>query len=176
MTKLLNQLNITNIINDETLSIRLALENVKRILCVKDAENWNKSLADSEKLRTYRKYKTVLKKGGYCDLPLPRDHRRILFKLRSCSLPLALETGRYSKPKTPVNERLCKFCNSSSVEDETHFLINCELYSDIRLPLFQKAGEHNENFNTLIAEDKLIFIMQNKDLQFLLGSTLSNVC
>ena len=91
-------MNITNIINDETLSIRLALENVKLILCVKDAETWNKSLADSEKLRTYRKYKTVLKKEGYCDLPLPRDHRRILFKLRSCSLPLAVETGRYSKP------------------------------------------------------------------------------
>ena len=67
VTKLSNQLNITNIINDETLSIRLALENVKRILCVKDAENWNKSLADSEKLRTYRKSKTVLKKEGYCD-------------------------------------------------------------------------------------------------------------
>ena len=86
-----------------------------------------------------------------------------------------METGRYLKPKTPVNERLCKFCISSSVEDETHFLINCELYSDIRLPLFQKAGKHNENFNTLIAEDKLIFIMQNKDLQFLLGSTLSRM-
>ena len=86
-----------------------------------------------------------------------------------------METSRYSKPKTPVIERLCKFCNASSVEDETHFLISCELYSDIRLPLFQKAGEHNENFNTLIAEDKLIFIMQNKDLQFLLGSTLSKM-
>lgn len=43
----------------------------------KDAENWNKSLADSDKLRTYRKYKTILSKDGYCDLPLPRDHRRI---------------------------------------------------------------------------------------------------
>ena len=88
-----------------------------------------------------------------------------------------METGRYSKPKTQVNERLCKFCNASSVEDETHFLINCELYSDIhvRLPLFQKADEHNENFNTLTAEDKLIFIMQNKDLQLLLGSTLSKM-
>ena len=42
VTKLSNQLNIKNIINDETLSIRLALENVKRILCAKDAENWNK--------------------------------------------------------------------------------------------------------------------------------------
>ena len=41
--------------------------------------------------------------------------------------------------------------------------------------MFQKAGEHNANFNTLIAEDKLIFIMQNKDLQFLLGSTLSKM-
>ena len=57
----------------------------------------------------------------------------------------------------------------------TESLDNFELYSDIRLSLFQKAGEHNENINTLLAEDKLIFIMQNKDLPFLLGSTLSTM-
>ena len=52
---------------------------------------------------------------------------------------------------------------------------NHSINRGIRLPLFQKAGEHKKNFNTLIAEDKLIFIMQNKDLQFLLGSTLSKM-
>ena len=32
---------------------------------------------------------------------MSRDHRRILAKFRSCNIPLAVETGRYTKPKTP---------------------------------------------------------------------------
>ena len=88
-----------------------------------------------------------------------------------------METGRYSKPKTPINERLCRFCDTHSVEDETHFLIDCQLYTDLRLPLFQKAVTciNNEQFENLSSEDKLIFIMQNKDLQFVLGATLSKM-
>ena len=88
-----------------------------------------------------------------------------------------METGRYSKPKTPINERLCRFCDTRSVEDETHFLIDCQLYTDLRLPLFQKAVTciNNEQFENLSSEDKLIFIMQNKYLQFVLGATLSKM-
>ena len=127
MAKLSNGLNVTHIINDHALPLHVALDNANRILCEKDSENWSKSLTKSDKLRTYRKYKSVLRKEWYFDLPLPRDHRRILFKLRSCSLPLFVETGRYTKPKTPLNERLCTFCDSSSAEDKTHFLLNCEL-------------------------------------------------
>ena len=65
VTKIANQLNIANVINDETLSIRFALESVERILCIKDSENWNKHLEESDKLRTYKKYKAVLKKEWY---------------------------------------------------------------------------------------------------------------
>ena len=137
--KLSNNLNVTTVIDDTRLSLRNALERIKSILCAKDIETWNKKLVESDKLRTYRKFKTTLGKEWYCILPLSRDHRRVLFKLRSCSLPLAIETGRYSKPKTPLNERLCKFCQLNTLEDETHFLIDCELYSDLRQLLFERA-------------------------------------
>jgi hypothetical protein len=49
--------------------------------------------------------------------------RKQLTKLRISSHPLAIETGRYSKPKTPHNERFCKFCKDQ-VEDKSHFLFN----------------------------------------------------
>ena len=59
---------------------------------------------------------------------MDRGHRRVLAKFRSCNLPLAIETGRYNRPKTPVIER----CHMDAIEDETHFLIDCEFYSDIK--------------------------------------------
>ena len=36
-------------------------------------------------------------------LPLNRDHRRILAMFRCGNLPLHIETGRYARPKIPVS-------------------------------------------------------------------------
>ena len=127
---------------------------------------------ESEKLRTYKTYKNTLNAEWYCSLPLSRDHRRILFKLRSCSLPIAIEIGRYTRPKTPLNVRLCKFCNTNSIENETHFLLECELYSDLRQTLFEKALELNDSFINLNSSEKLKFLMQTKDIQFQLSSSV----
>lgn len=173
--KFSNGLNVSSLINDSHLPIRTALKNLKDILSNKDAENWNKQLADSDKLRTYKTYKNILKPEWYCSLPLPRDQRRILFRLRSCSLPLAVETGRYSKPKTPMNERICKFCQSHSVENEMHFLLECDLYTDLRQLLFEKASDLNADFMTLNLNEKLAFLMQNKDIQFQVGSIVTKM-
>ena len=86
----------------------------------------NGNAANGNKLRTYRQHKNVLKTEHYVTCNLSRGHRRTLAKFRSCSLPLAIETGRYNRPKTPVFERLCKFCDTNAIEDETHFLVDCE--------------------------------------------------
>ena len=90
MLKLSN--NVTTVTDDTSLSLRNALERIKSILCAKDIEPRNKKLVESAKLRTYRKFKTTLGKEWYCILPLSRDHRRVQFKLRSCSLSLVTET------------------------------------------------------------------------------------
>ena len=73
----------------------------------------------------------------------------VLFRLRSCSLPLAVETGRYTKQKTPLTDRLCKFCESSAIENEPRFLLECELYTDIMSTLFERALCLNANFDNL---------------------------
>ena len=57
------------------------------------------------------------------------------FKLRKClsqfrlsSHSLDIEKGRHSKPKVPLERRICSFCKNNSVEDEEHFLLHCTHY------------------------------------------------
>ena len=78
-----------------------------------------------------------------------------------------METGRYSRPQIPLNERFCKFCNTNSVENEIHFLMLCPLYSDIRYELFQKALEFINNFNMMNVENKFIELMNCDKIQII---------
>ena len=76
---------------------------------------------NGNKLRTYRLYNNRITTCHYVKCVRNRGHRRILSKFRSGSLPLAVETGRYARPKIPLEDRKCKYCKSNCVEDETHF-------------------------------------------------------
>ena len=49
----------------------------------------------------------------------------------SMSSLVKTETGRY-EIKILRNERICSFCNSNKIEDENHFLLDCEANSKIR--------------------------------------------
>ena len=142
-----------------------------RLKCVKDkyntidADNWKSklwndvSLENGNKLCTYRVYKTDLLTEHYVKLNMERSHRRILAKFRSGSLPLQIEIGRYAKPKVPLDNRICKLCKDNVVEDELHFLLCCDFYSDLRRPLINKAQLCNVDFTNMLIKDKFIFIM-----------------
>jgi hypothetical protein len=56
-------------------------------------------------------------------------------------------------------ERKCIFCNTNSVEDEIHVLLDCDFCSDLRYALTENACILFENFENLILEDKFLFIM-----------------
>ena len=135
----------------------------------------NGSEQNGNKLRTYRTYKTQFETEHYVKLNMSRDQRRILAKFRSCNLPLEIEKGRYTRPKTPVHERLCKYCKAQEIEDETHLLISCDFYDDIRYELFALAGQFDSNFINLLPENKMVFLMQNPNLQFKLASSLQKM-
>ena len=70
------------------MSVKNIVKSVKDKLCANDEILWKNELIKSDKLRTYKQYKAELLPEWYCILPLPRDHRRTLFKFRSCTLPL----------------------------------------------------------------------------------------
>jgi hypothetical protein len=76
---------------------------------------------------------------------------------RSGALPLAYETGRYSRPPVPVDDRLCVYCNSGRVENEKHFLMECNLYDDLRYNLFFEISKFVIKLYTLINIVKNLF-------------------
>ena len=71
------------------------------------------------------------------------------------------ETGRYTHPITPVENRICSNCNSKSVEDEIHFLMYCPKFENLRRELFSNVLNYNAAI--LSAEDKFVWILSNED-------------
>ena len=65
---------------------------------------------------------------------MTRSHRSALAKFRCGVAPIRLETGCYKK--LPVNERFCLFC-LDCVEEEYHVILECPVYSDMRVPLLE---------------------------------------
>ena len=55
-----------------------------------------------------------------------------IVKIRTNSHELHSETGRWYIPKTPWEERVFHLCESMSIEDENHFLLECLAYTHIR--------------------------------------------
>ena len=73
-----------------------------------------------------------------------RDYglRNTLTKFRLSSHHLEIEKGRHARPKIPVEQRKCSKCDLNVVESETHFLIECDFYTEERRNLYSKlAGE-----------------------------------
>ncbi|XP_071136614.1 uncharacterized protein [Mytilus edulis] len=144
-----------------------------------DQEKWlidvfdDKNSVNGNKLRTFRRFKNNCKTSLFVKTINFRDHRRILFlNFRCGSLPLAVETGRYTKPTTPLCDRLCLFCNNNFIETEQHFLIDCNFYSDIREELFNYINALNNTFNAFNSDEKFDFIMNCDHAKVLLAKTL----
>ena len=80
------------------------------------------------------KYSTYMNINPELETPVvytsARGHKEVsmIAKLRTSSHNLQVEMGR--RTATPRENRLCR-CGSK-VEDEDHFLTECELYGDIR--------------------------------------------
>ena len=119
--------NIEELMLTENPNKTVCISAVRDILTEIDNAKWyqklmsNGNAENGNNLRTYRQYKSVFKTEHYVKCNVDSGHMRVLAKFRSCNLPLAIETRRYNRPKTPVSEQLCKYCHIDSIEDETHF-------------------------------------------------------
>src|SRR5262249_10634457 len=110
------------------------------------------------KLRTYRLFKSKIALEPYTQLPF--FDRRLVAQLRCGVAPLAIETGRWQRPYVPKSERFCLLCRSqldnNVVEDEAHFLIDCQSYQDARCVLrVRLLLNHGLDLATIPKKDKL---------------------
>ena len=92
----------------------------------------------------------------------------------TCERTIRVETGRHErklnsngKPeKIPRCERLCKNCNTNSVEDEYHFLLICSLYNSNRNVFISKLFLMYPNLQSLDTHELFMSIMINDDENF----------
>jgi hypothetical protein len=129
----------------------LHLVEIWRTEAVGTEEDWNKLVRERihereeikwrtqcllrPKLRTYCKIKKDLRFEPYLQI----HHRGgipELAKIRGGSNRLRIEQGRYEKEQ--ASQRVCRLCANGSVEDESHFMLQCPVYDDLRNTMWTK--------------------------------------
>jgi hypothetical protein len=65
-----------------------------------------------------------------------REEREVMTRLRGGTNELRIENGRYAITNRDrpleLDERRCLICMNGEIEDETHFLLDCCVYEDLR--------------------------------------------
>ena len=92
------------------------------------------------KLRTFITFKNFESVPAFITKPLSFIQRKYLAKCRLGCLQIRLETGRFSRPILPENERICQVCikgdplylYKNEIESEIHVLFQCNRYKELR--------------------------------------------
>ena len=71
-----------------------------------------------------------LKAAKYLTLNMPLQYKKTLTRIRLQSNRLGIIRGRYTRPITPVQDRLCPSC--SVLDDEAHLILHCRNTAEIR--------------------------------------------
>ena len=109
--------------------IKCDIKQCKEKLLSNFKNRWSKDVLKKPKLRTYCTFKSDYSIESYITMNLTQQERSILAQFRLGTLPLEIELGRFINKK--VEERICKLCDND-VEDEKHFLFECQLYQQDR--------------------------------------------
>ena len=140
---------------------KMVAQELKSSLLMGDQKKWEKEARKMKKLKTYVKINNFNNDKLYLCKALPFAQRMFMAKIRLGILPLHIETGRHKTPHTPENERVCKVCLNGEIENELHFLLKCNFYSELRQSLnviIQESGLQNSN------DDEKLFFLLNYDI------------
>lgn len=57
--------------------------------------------------------------------------------------------------------RICDHCETQHIENETHFLFQCMLYTQIRNTFYSDNEKRYRNFKRTNVKDKVLFLFNN---------------
>ena len=111
---------------------------------------WKERMQQKPKLRTYIQLKTELRFEAHLKTR-GREAREVMTRLRGGTNELRIETGRYlitnrDRP-LEVNERRCLICMSGEIEEETHFMLDCNVHEDLRQRMLEVSRTRSGNDN-----------------------------
>ena len=122
-----------------------------------------KLINTNRKLNFYVSFRKDTRKNGCLDVINNPHHRIAINKFRLGNHKLRIEIGRHTIPKTPINLRICFFCHSNEVENETHFLFSCQLHDSLRLKFFNDITDKYSLLEELDTNAKVLFLFYSID-------------
>ena len=125
-------------------SINKALINIKE----KYLDFWKGKVSNSRKLNFYKDIKVNYEGEHYLNNIKNCRLKQNLTKLRISNHNLMIEQGRYCTPYLEREFRFCPLCTDPVLEDEIHFMCDCEFYNTHRENLYAKIIK---DFNTEIS-------------------------
>ena len=126
---------------------------------VMSRSNNDNNVGTGNKLRTLALFKGSFIYEPYLNIVQNKNERKELTRLRISANKLANDSGRYTRPYASVYERKCKLCDIVSIEDEKHFLTECNFFRNEREVLYKSAAEQNILFTEMSDMNKLIFVI-----------------
>ena len=127
-------------------------------------QKWHQDLCNLERnplLRTYVLFKTRFSLSSHLLHVKNSILRNAISKIRCSSHLLYIERGRHTRPKTPLEKRVCPVC--ALIEDEIHFICDCRIYDDIRTIFFSKVISLFQNYEYLNSQEKFIFLFNHEN-------------
>ena len=106
---------------------------------------WDDRKRNSSRLNFYNSVTTQYRPEPYLTSCKKQDHRRALCRLRVSAHELKIERGRYHNVKR--QDRKCTNCDE--IEDEWHFLDDCDTYADLRT---QFIGKLNSQISPILSK------------------------
>ena len=150
--------------------IKCILEKMKVKFKIDQANFLKGECEQMPKLRTFLTFKKFDKMPAYVSKPLSFLQKKITAKIRLGSLELRIESGRFSRPRLQVHERVCLLCRDTnqadgqepSVETEFHFIFICSHYNTLRLSWIESLVKP-ENFDGLSEGEKLSVVLNDAE-------------
>ena len=133
---------------------------IKTTIRQKLTMTWEENISDIETnpgLRLYSKIKYKLCPESYLNITNYKI-RNAIAKIRLSSHTLQIEKGRHIN--ISLSNRKCIFCKSNSIEDEVHFLFECDNYTNERSE-FMKSLDIPLN---MTSSDIFILLFNSTDL------------
>ena len=170
MKNIFTECNLSSIYESKnSFHLHQTILNIKEILKSRQKEFLSLECAQKPKLRTFVLFKDFQEQPAYITKPLSFYQRRMIAKTRLGCLPIRLETGRYSIPRLPENERKCLVCKNRNqlivinptndpVESENHYLFDCSAYKAER-ELWYSKMTLPPDFDVLPLESKLKVVL-----------------
>ena len=122
--------------------------------------SWQASLNSSSKLDTYSSLKDKFSKEPYLDIVKVYEDRVSLTRLRISAHVLEIEIGR--RKRIPRVCRTCKWCKlalgADIIENESHFLNECDLYASFRKSLRDKLQGFSTESSLIDLTDDILML------------------